>query len=152
MFTNAWRTGHKIAWDVPRACHTYLVETVLAPHVGSLIASLLHRQVGFFHSLLTGPCKEATSAALLASREKRSTIGANLALVGEMTGLDPWTAGRTELRAALETAEMSPVPPSGPLEAPGTGETAGSQLPVGRDRSGQITRSHKFNCNQLTCR
>ena len=111
MFTNAWRTGHKIALDVPRACHTYLVETVLAPHVGSLRASLLHRQVGFFHSLLTGPCKVATVAALLVSKDKRSTIGANLALVGEMTGLDPWTAGRNELRAALEAAELSPVPP-----------------------------------------
>jgi hypothetical protein len=33
MFTNAWRTGHKLAWDVPRTCHTYLVQTVLAPHV-----------------------------------------------------------------------------------------------------------------------
>ena len=111
MFTNAHRTGHKIAWDVPRACHTYLVETVLAPHVGSLRASLLHRQVGFFHSLLTGPCKEGTVAALLASRDRRTTIGANLALVVEMTGLDPWTTGRAELRAALETAERSPVPP-----------------------------------------
>ena len=48
-------------------------------------------------------------AALLASRDRRTTIGANLALVVRMTGLDPWTAGRTELRAALETAEMSPV-------------------------------------------
>ena len=111
MFTNARRTGHKIAWDVPRTCHTYLVETVLAPHVGSLRASLLHRQVGFFHSLLTGPCKEVTVAALLASRDRRSTIGANRALVVEMTRLDPWTSGRNELRAALETAKMSLVPP-----------------------------------------
>ena len=38
MYTNAWRTGHKLAWDVPRACHSYLVQTVLAPHVGSLRA------------------------------------------------------------------------------------------------------------------
>ena len=50
-------------------------------------------------------------AALLASRDRRSTIGANLALIREVTGLDPWTAGRNELRAALETAELSPVPP-----------------------------------------
>ena len=28
-----------------------------------------------------------------------------------MTGLDPWTAGRNKLRAALEAAELSPVPP-----------------------------------------
>ena len=79
MYTNAWRTRLKIAWDVPQACHTYLVETVLALHVGSLRSSLLNRPVGFFHGLLTGPCKEATVSALLAGRDKRSTIGANLA-------------------------------------------------------------------------
>ena len=49
--------------------------------------------------------------ALLASRDVRSTVGANLALVRGKTGLDPWTAGRNELRAALEAAELSPVPP-----------------------------------------
>ena len=81
------------------------------PHVDNMKASLLHRQVGFFHSLLAGPCKEASVAALLASRDKRSTLGANLALVREVTSLDPWTAGRNELRAALEAAELSPVPP-----------------------------------------
>ena len=89
MFTNEWKTGHKIAWDVPRACHTYLVQTVLAPHVGSLRASLLHREVGFFHGLLTSPSKEMTVAALLASRDIRSTVSANLALVREVSGLDP---------------------------------------------------------------
>ena len=26
MFPNAWRTGHKLAWDVPRSCHTFLVQ------------------------------------------------------------------------------------------------------------------------------
>ena len=31
MMANAWRTGHKLAWDVPRSFHTYLVHTVLAP-------------------------------------------------------------------------------------------------------------------------
>ena len=45
MYTNAWRTSQKLAWDVPRACHSYLVQTVLAPHVGSLRESLLHREV-----------------------------------------------------------------------------------------------------------
>ena len=29
----------------------------------------------------------------------------------QVSGLDPWTAGKRELRAALEAAELSPVPP-----------------------------------------
>lgn len=52
MLVSAWRTGHKLAWDVPRNCHTYLVEEVLAPHVTRLHASLLSRFIGFFRGLL----------------------------------------------------------------------------------------------------
>ncbi len=51
MVVNAWRTGHKMAWDVPRQCKTFLVETVLAPHVPPLGASLMTRFHGFFISL-----------------------------------------------------------------------------------------------------
>ena len=49
--------------------------------------------------------------ALLAIRDKRTTIGANLALVVVMTGLDPWTSSKQELRVGLEAAESAPVPP-----------------------------------------
>ena len=55
MLVSAWRTGHKLAWEVPRNCHTYLVEEVLAPEVVSLEASLLARFHGFFRSLLASP-------------------------------------------------------------------------------------------------
>jgi hypothetical protein len=40
MLTNAWRTGHKLAWDVPRHCRTFLVQTILAPEDSSMQASL----------------------------------------------------------------------------------------------------------------
>jgi hypothetical protein len=110
MLTNAWRTGHKLAWEVPRACRTFLVQAVLAPHVVSLRASLLHRFVFFFRGLLASPSHEVRVVALLAARDLRSSIGANLALVRRRTGLDPWVAGRAELRAALEAADRAPVP------------------------------------------
>jgi hypothetical protein len=110
MLTNAWRTGHKLAWGVPRACRTFLVQEVLAPHVTSLRASLLHRAVGFFRGLLASPSHEVTVVALLAARDLRSNLGSNLALVRQETGLDPWEAGRSELRLALEAADMAPVP------------------------------------------
>ena len=88
------------------------MDNVLAPHVNNMKASLLHRQVGFFHGLIRGPCREAAVAALLASRDKRTSIGANLALVADLTDMDPWTAGKRELRAALEEA-MRPEIPAG---------------------------------------
>ena len=90
MMVNAWRTGHKLAWDMPRNCHTYMVQEVLAPHVVSLRANLLSREVGFFRSLLASPSNEVTVIALLAARDIRSNLGSNLALVRELTKLDPW--------------------------------------------------------------
>ena len=113
MLTNAWRTRHKLAWDVPRSCHTYLVQTVLAPHVASLRASLLHREVGFFHGLLASPSSEVTVAALLAARDLRSNVGANLALGREVDGLDPWLVGRRELRANPRGSRLGTIATAG---------------------------------------
>ena len=128
MLTNAWRTGHKLAWNVPRACRTYLVRSVLAPHVPSLRVSLLHRSVGFFHGLLASPSREVVVVALLAARDIRSNLGANLALVREETGLDPWVAGRTELRAALEAADLAPVPQQDSWRVPYLGKLLAARL------------------------
>ena len=107
---NAYRTGHKLAWDVPRSCHTYLVDEVLAPHMASLEATLLSRFVGFFRSLVTSPSGEVMVLALLAARDLRSSLGSNLALVREKTGLDPWVAGSSELHSSLEAATTKKVP------------------------------------------
>ena len=96
--------------DVPRHCRTFLVQTLLAPHDTSLRACLLNRSVGFFRVLLASPSREVTVAALLAARDLRSNLGSNLALVREVSGLDPWVAGRAHLRAALEAADRVPVP------------------------------------------
>ena len=128
MLTNAWRTGHKLAWNVPRACRTYLVQSVLAPHVASLRASLLHRSVGFFHGLLASPSWEVTVVALLAARDVRSSLGANLALVRDETGLDPWVTGRGELRAALEAANKAPVPQQDSWRVPYLGKLLAARL------------------------
>ena len=107
---NAWRTGHKLAWDVPRGCRTYIVQTVLAPHVDSLRANLLAREVGLFRGLLTSPSHEVRVLALLAARDVRSNLGSNLALVRTLTGQDPWTAPRGGLASALEEADRREVP------------------------------------------
>jgi hypothetical protein len=86
------------------------VQAVLAPHVASLRVSLLHRFVMFFRGLLAGPSPEVAAVALLAARDLRSTLGSNLALVRELTGLDPWTAASSRLRAALEAVDRAEVP------------------------------------------
>ena len=111
MFVNAWRTGHKLAWEVPRSCHTYLVQEVLAPHVPDLNVGLMLKFIGFFRSLLASPSSEVVVVALLAARDVRSNLGKNLALVREASGgLDPWVAGIGQLRAALQRSERREVP------------------------------------------
>ena len=68
-----------------RACHTYLVQEVLAPRVVSLRSSLLHRSVWFFRRLLVSPSHKVRPTALLAARDIRSNLAANLKLVKEET-------------------------------------------------------------------
>ncbi len=118
MFVNAWRTGHKLAWRAPRSTHTYLVEEVLAPGVANLHASLIHRFTFFFRGLLVSPSKEVAVVALLAARDIRSNLGSNLEFVRNTAGLDPWTAGRAPLRAALERALRREVPDTDSWRAP----------------------------------
>ena len=91
-------------------CHTYLVEEVLAAGVASLEASLLSRFHGFFKGLIASPSHEVAVVALLAARDIRSTVGSNLAQLRNMTGLDPWATGRSQLKAALELSTRNEVP------------------------------------------
>ena len=50
MIINSWKVGHRIAWGVSRACRSYLVKQVLAPHVKALEVTLWER---FFEIKLT---------------------------------------------------------------------------------------------------
>ena len=111
MMVNAWRTGHKLAWDVPHGCRSYLVQEVLAPHVKSLQANLFLCEICFFRALLDSPSHKVTVVTLLAARDLRSNLGSNLALVRESTGLDPWQAGSKQVKAALQVAHRAAVPP-----------------------------------------
>ena len=47
-----WNTAIKLAWNVPRACRSYLKENVLAPDITPLFQSLLQRSHGFFLNLM----------------------------------------------------------------------------------------------------
>ena len=81
-------------------------------------ASLLSRSVGFFRGLLASPSYEVAVVALLAARDMRSSLGSNLALVRQESGLDPWRESLARLRAALEVADQVPVPQQDSWRAP----------------------------------
>ena len=77
---------------------------------GELATSLIERFHGFFRSLLGSPSQEVVVVALLAGRDIRSTLGSNLTLLRNKTGLDPWAVGKGQLKAALERSTRKEVP------------------------------------------
>ena len=56
---------------------------------------------GFFRGLLAGPSHEVV-VALLAARDIRSTLRSNLTHLQNVTGLDPWTEGKSRLKGATQ--------------------------------------------------
>ena len=66
---------------------------------------------GFFRGqLLASPSHEVAVVARLAARDIRSSVGNNLAVLRDRTGLDPWTVAPGRLRAALTAAGRAEVP------------------------------------------
>ena len=110
MLFGSWRTGHKLAWQVDRNCHNYLVQETLAPGLMCLEARLLLNIVGFFKSILNSPNKEVRVAARLASRDVRTTVGKNLARIEQLTNLNPWLANKSLLQERLVQALAVEIP------------------------------------------
>ena len=65
---------------------------------------------GFFRSLLYSPSSEVAVVARLAARDLRSSVGTNLALLRQETGLDPWVIGPGHLQTALLAKDRVVVP------------------------------------------
>ena len=100
MIINSWKAGHRIAWSVSRACRSYLVMQVLAPHVKNLEVTLWERFFAFFHSLISSSHHEIATLAILASHDIRTNLGANLMHLKKMTNLDPWASVKDQLNHA----------------------------------------------------
>ena len=62
----SWNTCVKLAWDVPRWSHNYLVDHLLAPGVSPVRRNILGQYLGFFRKLLTGDNPEIRILANLA--------------------------------------------------------------------------------------
>ena len=107
---SAWKIGVKLAWEVDRRCHTYLLQSVLASHSISLRVRLLSRFLKFFQSLLSSPSKEVSVAARIAARDIRTNLGSNLDIIKRESKLDPWESDRQSVQTALHFAELKEIP------------------------------------------
>ena len=95
---NSWGTAVKLAWSVPRATRSYMVEHVLCPDLTSVRVDILSKYVGFFRSLRTSPSSEVSFMAHMVGRDLRTVTGRNLRLVQDESGLCPWqdSSGRVK--------------------------------------------------------
>jgi hypothetical protein len=79
----------KVAWDVPRATHTYLVDNLLSCGISNVKQQLVSRYVNFFKNLLKSDSREGKVVASIVARCARSPTGRNLMNIQVETGMDP---------------------------------------------------------------
>ena len=102
----AWSTCVKLAWDLPRSTHTFLVEGLLARNFFTVKQQLVGRFVNFFRELQKSKSLEVRIVSSMVGRCVRSTTGKNLALIERDTGLDPWVTPAWKVRAATPREEI----------------------------------------------
>ena len=107
MFFRSWNTCVKLAWNVPRSTHTYLVNHLLAVNHSSFREQLLVRYWKFFQKLKKSKSSPVQLLANIVSRDIRTTTGRNLNFIQTETGLDPW---RTSAQEVGESLVREPVP------------------------------------------
>ena len=97
QYFRCWSTAVKLVWDVPRGCHTYLVENLLAANFVSTRQQILSRYVKFFKNLRSSRSKEVALVANIVARDMGSVTSRNLELIRTETGLNPWSATPAQL-------------------------------------------------------
>jgi hypothetical protein len=98
---NAWWTGVRLAWDVPRATRSYLAHHVLCPDLTPVKVDVLAKFVGFFKGLRASPSPEVSFMAFYVGRDLRTTTGRNLRLISNETGADPWSESPAKIKKVL---------------------------------------------------
>ena len=81
---NCWSTCVKLAWDVPRATHTYLVDNLLSGGIPSMRSSILARYCKFYKGLRASNSLAVRVVASICSSDVRSTTGSNLLILGSL--------------------------------------------------------------------
>ena len=81
----------KLAWDVPRWTHNYLVDNLLGGDLPPVKKKLMCHYVNFSQKLRRSPLREVIILASLGGRDRLSVTGKNLSMLEGEVGLDPWT-------------------------------------------------------------
>ena len=88
QYFNAWSTCVKLAWQVPRATHTYFVDQMLSCGIDSVRVDAMSRYTKFIRGLIASPSMEVSVICGVARQDIRTVTGGNLVLLRRKTGLD----------------------------------------------------------------
>ena len=95
----------KLAWQVLRAAHTYLVDHLLA----CVRTDVMARYVNFVDGLRSSPSMEVRVMCGVAAGDVRSTTGRNLWWLKTESGLDPLRTTSVKMKAVL-SSKLAMVP------------------------------------------
>ena len=107
QYYRTWTTCVKLAWDLPRAAHTYFIDNLIASQFTPLRNQILGRYVKFFGKLVTSKNDDVRLLAELVGRNASSTTGDNISRLWQETGFNPWTSSPNEI---ISRISKSPVP------------------------------------------
>ena len=85
----AWRTCVKLAWQMPRTTHTYLVDHLLSCGMTSVKTDIISRFSKFLWGLKNSVSKEVRIMCLAIKGDVQSSTGYNRNLIKNMSGKDP---------------------------------------------------------------
>ena len=103
QYCNAWTTCVKLAWQVPRATHTYFVDQLLSCDQTSARMDILGRYAKFVRGLRSSPSMEVAVMCGVAQRDIRTITGSNIALLRNETGMDPVQCCLAKLKKELQS-------------------------------------------------
>ena len=97
----SWRTCVKLAWQVPRQTHTYMVDHLLSSDLTSVRCDIFARYIKFVRGLKMSPSMEVSVMCGVVAGDINTTTGQNLSVIRWETGLDPLTASLVKMKAAI---------------------------------------------------
>ena len=101
QYFSAWRTCVKLAWQLPRATHTYLVDHFLSCDMTSVRTDVLARYAKFLQGLRNSPSREVAVMFGVVRGDVQTTTGYNVNLIRLETAMDPTSATPASVKKVL---------------------------------------------------
>ena len=102
----AWNTSVKLAWEVPRSTHTWVVENILSCDLPSARERIMAGYVGFLNRMRKSASWEVQILSEVAGRDASSVTGRNIINIKEEFNVDPRGMTAKEMRKLFKPADV----------------------------------------------